>query len=79
MYVKITSFEEHTEGERENCGSRTITVLYDISTLDPFTFGAVTVVMLCLVAFATWIPAGRAICVEPAIALLGEWPSIHLY
>jgi putative ABC transport system permease protein len=47
-------------------------ILVGISPLDPLTFGLATVVLLCATAAAAYIPARRAIHVDPITALRAE-------
>ncbi|MGH7619803.1 MAG: ADOP family duplicated permease [Gemmatimonadaceae bacterium] len=54
-------------------GGRLISaLLYDTSAADPMVFLAVAVVMLCVAAFASIIPASRAAAIDPATALRAE-------
>jgi ABC-type antimicrobial peptide transport system permease subunit len=47
-------------------------LLYEVSSLDPLTYGAVIVLMLAVAVAASWIPAARAARVDPTIALRAE-------
>jgi ABC-type lipoprotein release transport system permease subunit len=44
-------------------------LLYDVSPTDPWTLGAVAVLLLVLAALASWVPARRAARVAPMEAL----------
>jgi putative ABC transport system permease protein len=46
--------------------------LYQTQPVDPVTFAAAAGVMTAVAAVATWIPARRAVRVDPAIALRNE-------
>jgi len=46
--------------------------LYGASDRDPWALAAVAAVMTCTAALALWMPARRAIAVDPAIALRAE-------
>ena len=47
-------------------------LLFDVSSTDPLTFGAVTVLLSCASLLASYIPARRATRVDPIIALRYE-------
>ena len=46
--------------------------LYQTPAVDPVTFGAAAAVMVAVAAAATWLPARRAVQVDPAIALRSD-------
>lgn len=46
--------------------------LFEVSTLDPITLGAVMTLMLLVAFAAAWVPARRAAAVDPLIALRAE-------
>jgi putative ABC transport system permease protein len=46
--------------------------LFNIAPTDPMTFAAVTVAVVLIGALACWIPARRAVRVEPMVALRHE-------
>jgi hypothetical protein len=47
-------------------------LLYHVSPFDPVSFGAVALVLVAVSFIASWVPARRAMRVEPMIALRGE-------
>jgi putative ABC transport system permease protein len=47
-------------------------LLYHVSPFDPVSFGAVALVLVAVSVIASWVPARRAMRVEPMIALRGE-------
>ena len=44
-------------------------VLYEVEARDPITYGGVGLALLAVCAMATYLPARRALTVNPAIAL----------
>jgi predicted permease len=46
--------------------------LFEVSAIDPITFGAVTILMGMVALLAAWVPARRAAAVDPMVALRGE-------
>jgi ABC-type antimicrobial peptide transport system permease subunit len=46
--------------------------LYEIKPTDPLTFVAVSLLLLLVTLFATWLPARRATKVDPMVALRCE-------
>ena len=54
-------------------GSRVLgALLFNVSPLDPLTYGGGIAALAIVAALATWIPARQATRVDPAIALRGE-------
>ena len=47
-------------------------LLYEINAADPWTFGAMALLLLCVALTATYLPARRAAAVDPAIGLRSD-------
>jgi putative ABC transport system permease protein len=47
-------------------------LLFEISNMDPFTYGGVALLLLLVAALAAYLPARRATQVDPIIALRHE-------
>ena len=47
-------------------------LLYDVYPLDPWTFAGTTLVLLCVVALASFVPARRGMRMMPVEALRTE-------
>ena len=47
-------------------------MLFDTSPLDVTTFVGSALVLLCIAAFSSWLPARRAIRIDPTIAMRTE-------
>jgi putative ABC transport system permease protein len=50
----------------------TAAMLFDISPLDPVTYGAVSLVLLAAVVLASYVPASKVTAVDPVVALRAE-------
>jgi putative ABC transport system permease protein len=48
------------------------TLVFGVSTTDPFVFAEVSATLIAVAAFAAWVPARRAAQVDPVIALRSE-------
>jgi putative ABC transport system permease protein len=53
-------------------GRASASVLYGVSPSDPRTFGAVTALVVAVTLAAVWMPAGRAMRIDPARTLRAE-------
>jgi len=49
-----------------------MSLLFEVSPLDPLTYGGVIVVLAAVSALASWLPAARAARVDPAITLRAD-------
>ena len=49
-----------------------VTLLYDVSPLDPLTYAAVAALLFAVAAFASAIPAARAAWIDPSVTLRSE-------
>ena len=49
-----------------------VTLLFEVSRLDPLTYLSVVGVLLAVSAIACWLPASRAARVDPAITLRAQ-------
>jgi putative ABC transport system permease protein len=47
-------------------------LLFEVGERDPFTFISLPVVLIALAVVASWIPARRAVRIDPIVALRGE-------
>ena len=47
-------------------------LLFGVSPHDPLVFGSIGLVLLAVALIASWMPARRAVLVNPTIALRGE-------
>jgi putative ABC transport system permease protein len=47
-------------------------LLFEVRAHDPFLLGSALVILLCVALFAAWIPARRAMSVDPMVALREE-------
>jgi ABC-type lipoprotein release transport system permease subunit len=48
------------------------TLLFEISPLDPITYGSVSVVLVLAAMLASYLPARRVTCVDPSEALRAD-------
>jgi putative ABC transport system permease protein len=48
------------------------TILYNVTPTDPFSFGAVAVFLIGVALVASYIPARRAMAVDPIIAIRND-------
>jgi putative ABC transport system permease protein len=47
-------------------------ILYGVAATDPTTYGAVTLLLCAIAATASWIPARRAVRIDPIAVLRQE-------
>ena len=47
-------------------------LLFGIGAVDPLTYGAVTFVLIAVAVAACWVPASRAMRVDPLVALRAD-------
>jgi putative ABC transport system permease protein len=53
-------------------GRAAASVLYDVSPADPLTFGTVTLLVVAVTVLAVWVPAARAMRIDPAQTLRAD-------
>jgi ABC-type antimicrobial peptide transport system permease subunit len=46
-----------------------VSMLYDVKPTDPLVFGSVAIILTAVALFASYLPARRAVRVDPLIAL----------
>jgi len=47
----------------------TSSLLFGVTAHDPLTYGAVALILIAVAGLASWLPARRAVRVEPVVAL----------